>query len=431
MDKRHATLVAAQFGPQAAAYVASEVHAQGADLDQATALLTGNPDARVLDLGCGGGHVSFRAAPLVAEVVAFDLSSEMLSAVAQIAAERGFANVTTRLGAAEDLPFEQASFDFVISRYSAHHWHAFEPALAEAHRALRPGGTALFLDAVSPGIGLLDTYLQAVELLRDPSHVRDYSVEEWTQALKRVGFEIAGVTKRRVRLKFADWVARMRTPPVHIDAIRSLQRCMAGDVADYFELEPDGSFTIDTAAFEACRKRTMRVIGLAGWSGAGKTTLIVKLIPALRARGFSVSTLKHAHHAFDIDKPGKDSYLHREAGATEVLVVSANRWALMHELRGAPEPSLGTLLAHLDAVDFAIVEGFKKEAHAKIEVHRAANNKPFLFPEDTNIKAFVSDLSNPAASLPAHLPYAHLDDIEAIVALVSKLAAPWPQAEQT
>lgn len=168
----------------------------------------------------------------------------------------------------------------------------------------------------------------------------------------------------------------------------------------------------------------MRVIGLSGWSGAGKTTLIVKLIPALLARGFSVSTLKHAHHAFDIDKPGKDSYQHREAGATEVLVASANRWALMHELRGAPEPSLASLLAHLAEVDFAIVEGYKADAITKVEVHRAANGKPFLFPEDANIKAFISDLADPAASLPPHLPHAHLDDIDAIVALILKLAAP-------
>jgi molybdopterin-guanine dinucleotide biosynthesis adapter protein len=164
----------------------------------------------------------------------------------------------------------------------------------------------------------------------------------------------------------------------------------------------------------------MRVIGLAGWSGSGKTTLIVKLIPALAARGFSVSTVKRAHHAFDIDKPGKDSYQHREAGAIEVLVSSANRWALMHELRGAPEASLSELLAHLASVDFVIVEGFKAEAHAKLEIHRAANDKPFLFPEDTNIKALVSDLASP----PTHLPQAHLDDIDAVVGLILKFAAP-------
>lgn len=174
----------------------------------------------------------------------------------------------------------------------------------------------------------------------------------------------------------------------------------------------------------------MRVIGLAGWSGAGKTTLIVKLIPALRARGFSVSTIKHAHHAFDIDEPGKDSYKHREAGATEVLVATANRFALMHELRGAPEPSLAELLTRLENVDFVIVEGFKAEAHAKLEVHRVANDKPYLFPDDPHIKAFLSDLADAASILPPNLRYAHLDDIDEIVALILKFAAPVDETQR-
>lgn len=165
----------------------------------------------------------------------------------------------------------------------------------------------------------------------------------------------------------------------------------------------------------------MRVIGLAGWSGAGKTTLIVKLIPRLRARGLRVSTLKHAHHAFDVDKPGKDSFLHREAGATEVLVASANRFALMHELRGDPEPRLAELLARLTPVDLVLVEGYKRDPHAKIEIHRAANEKPFLFPEDPTIVAVVSDMQ---VRLPGHLPHVHLDDIEAVAELVQDLALP-------
>ncbi len=120
----------------------------------------------------------------------------------------------------------------------------------------------------------------------------------------------------------------------------------------------------------------MRVIGLAGWSGAGKTTLIVRLIPELKARGLSVSTLKHAHHNFDVDQPGKDSFRHREAGAHEVMISSSNRFALMHELRGAPEPPLATLIAKLEPVDLLIIEGFKADRHAKLEVHRAENGKP-------------------------------------------------------
>ena len=126
----------------------------------------------------------------------------------------------------------------------------------------------------------------------------------------------------------------------------------------------------------------MRIIGFAGWSGAGKTTLIVKLIPELNRRGLSVSTVKHAHHNFDLDQPGKDSYEHRAAGAEEVLVASANRVALMRELRGAPEPSLAELLRLLKPVDLVLVEGFKRDPYPKIEIFRAANGKPPMYPND-------------------------------------------------
>ena len=168
----------------------------------------------------------------------------------------------------------------------------------------------------------------------------------------------------------------------------------------------------------------MRIIGFAGWSGAGKTTLIVKLIPALIARGLSVSTLKHAHHNFDVDKPGKDSYEHRMAGATEVLVASDQRFALMHELRGATEPSLAELLGKLAPVDLVLVEGFKRDSHMKLEVYRAANGKPLLYPDDPHIKAIVSDL--PPNDVPPHLAQAHIDDIEAVASLALQLATPWP-----
>ena len=164
----------------------------------------------------------------------------------------------------------------------------------------------------------------------------------------------------------------------------------------------------------------MRAIGFAGFSGAGKTTLIVGLIPEMNRRGLSVSTIKHAHHGFDLDQPGKDSYVHRAAGAHEVLVASANRLALMRELRGAPEPSLADLLRLLAPVDLVLVEGFKRDSLPKIEVHRAANGKPPIHPEDRNIVALISDVADP----PPHLPHASIDDIAAAADLVLAHARP-------
>lgn len=165
---------------------------------------------------------------------------------------------------------------------------------------------------------------------------------------------------------------------------------------------------------------SMRAIGLAGWSGAGKTTLLARLIPELARRNLAVSTIKHAHHAFDVDTPGKDSYVHREAGAREVLVASDKRWALMHELRGAPPPSLAELLGHLAAVDLVLIEGFRHEAHPRIEVHRAANGKPPLHPDDPGIVAIASDVPFPQAGRPV----VALDDVAAIADLVLAWAEP-------
>lgn len=160
----------------------------------------------------------------------------------------------------------------------------------------------------------------------------------------------------------------------------------------------------------------MKVIGLAGWSGAGKTTLVCKLIPALRRRGISVSTVKHAHHRFDVDTPGKDSYEHRAAGASEVLVSSGQRWALMHELRDEPEPGIETLLEKLSPVDLVIIEGFKREGHQKLEVWRRSVAKPLLAQEDPRIVAICSDGPVPeAADLPGGpRPVLDLDDVEGI-----------------
>jgi molybdopterin-guanine dinucleotide biosynthesis adapter protein len=135
----------------------------------------------------------------------------------------------------------------------------------------------------------------------------------------------------------------------------------------------------------------MRIFGLAGWSGSGKTTLLATLIPEFVARGLTVSSIKHAHHEFDIDRPGKDSWRHRQAGAHEVMVASSRRWALMHELRDEPEPPLEELVAKMSPVDLLLVEGWKRHAHPKLEVHRPSLGKPLLYPEDPDIVAIASD----------------------------------------
>ena len=161
----------------------------------------------------------------------------------------------------------------------------------------------------------------------------------------------------------------------------------------------------------------MKVIGLAGWSGAGKTLLLSRVIPHFVKTGLRVSVIKHAHHSFEIDVPGKDSWVHRQSGATEVLVSSARRWALMHELRQASEPRLPVLLEKLSAVDLVLVEGFKSEPHRKIEVYRAANGKPLLFPNDPAISGIASD-----TSVQTTLPTVHLDDIPGVAAMMQRLA---------
>ena len=167
----------------------------------------------------------------------------------------------------------------------------------------------------------------------------------------------------------------------------------------------------------------MRIIGLAGWSGSGKTMLITRVVPVLVGRGLKVATVKHAHHAFDLDQPGKDSWLHRHAGASEVAVVSSRRWALVHELRGEPEPPLAEILEKLSPVDVVIIEGFKRHAHPKLEVFRAAVGKPVLYPDDDCVVAIASDGPLPQAPLPV----VDLDDTERIADILQAEAVPLAQ----
>ena len=164
----------------------------------------------------------------------------------------------------------------------------------------------------------------------------------------------------------------------------------------------------------------MRIFGLAGWSGSGKTTLLEKMIPVLVARGLRVSVVKHAHHDFDVDVPGKDSYRHRHAGCQEVLVSSANRWALMHELRSADELTLEEALARLSPCDLALIEGYKRSTLPKLEIHRSALGKPLLHPADRHIVALATDSPDGAAG--RQLPVFALDAYDMLATFVEERA---------
>lgn len=251
MTTQQHAFVAQEYGGRAQDYVASAVHSGGGDLDQVEEIVRGLRDARVLDLGCGGGHVSYRAAPHVAEVVACDITRPMLDAVAATAAERGLTNITVQQAPAEALPFAAGSFDAVLGRFTAHHWQDLEAGLREARRVTKPGGRAVFIDTVAPADRVLDSHLQAVELLRDASHVRNYSTAELISALSRAHFAVEGVTVRWLRMEFPVWTARTRTPASHAAAIRSLQDRAPAVVREHFVIGPDGSFDLETATLVA------------------------------------------------------------------------------------------------------------------------------------------------------------------------------------
>jgi len=257
-DNHHQTLVAGQFGARARDYLASTSHAMGEDLDRMAEIIGTRPPGTVLDLGCGAGHVAFRLAALSQQVMACDLSDEMLAVVQAESQRRGLHNIVTQAGTAEALPFVDASFDWVVSRYSAHHWTDIAAALTEMRRVLRPNGVLLLMDVLSPGTPLPDSWLQCLELLRDASHVRDYSLAEWQALLAQAGFRTNRIQTFRLPLAFGPWIERMGTPSTHVSAIRSLQQAAPREVADHFSFEADGSFSVDTVliAAEALKGRS-------------------------------------------------------------------------------------------------------------------------------------------------------------------------------
>lgn len=248
---KHQQQVADAFGSTAAAYLTSPSHASGADLAALAAAVASTPEAAVLDLGCGAGHVSFAVAPHARSVTAYDLAAPMLATVAAAARERGLANIGTKQGAAEKLPFADASFDWVLSRFSAHHWHDVPRALAEVRRVLKRCGRVIFVDVAGADHPLLDTHVQTVELLRDGSHIRDYRADEWLAMFAGAGFEARVRERWRLPMQFDQWVARMRTPEVRAAAIRALWAAAPDEVREYFAVQGDGSFDLDVVMVEA------------------------------------------------------------------------------------------------------------------------------------------------------------------------------------
>ncbi|SDA83507.1 MULTISPECIES: class I SAM-dependent methyltransferase [unclassified Janthinobacterium] len=246
-------VVTEQFGKTANAYLSSAVHAQGADLVlmQEGARRHGKPV--VLDLGCGAGHASFAVAPVAASVIAYDLAQPMLDVVDHAKAQRGLHNIRTQQGDVARLPFADASFDMVVTRFSAHHWNDVAAALAEAWRVLRPNGTLLVVDIVAPKTALYDSTLQAVEMLRDASHVRDYRTCEWGAKFDNAGFAHSLRSVWKLTMRFDEWVARMRTPSERVAAIRHLFDGAPEEARRYFALQDDYSFSIDAAMFEATK----------------------------------------------------------------------------------------------------------------------------------------------------------------------------------
>lgn len=248
MDTNYA---AKYYGERAESYVTSTIHSTGADLDLIEKHVIGKGYLRVLDLGCGGGHVSYRIASHVGEVVACDVTGQMLDSVEKEAAKRHILNIKTKQSLAEKLPFANEEFDAVFCRFTTHHWNGVGVAMSEVKRVLVSDGPAIFIDVISPALPLFSGWLQTLELLRDISHVRNYSIAEWTSLLGEAGFSIREIKTYRLKMEFGSWIARTKTPKEREKAIRSLLEFAPAEVLNYFSVDKNLGFTIDTAHFIA------------------------------------------------------------------------------------------------------------------------------------------------------------------------------------
>lgn len=239
-----------QFGQVAANYSTSTVHAQGADLAKMVQAANFQGHERILDAGCGTGHTALTFAPHVREVIAVDLTEAMLAQGRRLARERGVTNIDFRLGDVEKLTFTAGEFDAVVSRYSAHHWPHPHTALQEIYRVLRPGGQFILSDIVSFDDFTVDTFLQAMELLRDPSHVRDHTVAQWLGMCQATGFTTIVIEQWGVDIDFAAWVERMATPPLQVKVLQDLFDNAASEVRSALQIDHNYSFTFAAALFQ-------------------------------------------------------------------------------------------------------------------------------------------------------------------------------------
>lgn len=252
MDQQ--TLTARQFGSMANNYLGSSVHATGADLQRLSALASQYSGCRALDAGCGAGHAAFALASAgCSEVVACDLSPGMTAVVREEATRRNLGGLRCLTCPVDKLPFDDASFDLIVTRYSAHHWLDASAGIRELARVLAPGGRLVVIDVIAPESPLLDTALQAIELLRDASHVRNYRRSEWHTLLGSAGLDILREESWRLDLAFEAWVERIGTPADRIAALHALFAALPGQARQYFSIRADLGFSIDAASFEAVR----------------------------------------------------------------------------------------------------------------------------------------------------------------------------------